>query len=56
MGKFCQCLTELSACDTIMASNGRVFNVFIILTFTILWANSVDDKLIFFLFFPVNRI
>ena len=26
------------------------------LTFTTLWAFSVDDKLIFFLFFPENRI
>ena len=26
------------------------------LTFTTLWAFSADDKLIFFLFFPENRI
>ena len=25
-------------------------------TFTTLWANSADNKLIFFLFFPENRI
>ena len=26
------------------------------LTITTLWANSADDKLIFFLFFPENKI
>ena len=41
---------ELSICIALLAEA-------IVLTFTTLWADSADDKLmIFFLFFPENRI
>ena len=35
---------------------GRRGEYLVYLTFTILWANSADAKLVFLLFFPENRI